>query len=90
MFVHLNICTFTSADNPEWLDLFKRAHAPDYIPTEVSGIGMNIPEDLEIYTDLGIRIPFSVQVARGMSIDTITSATAKARSMSTGSNLSDY
>lgn len=59
----------TAADNPEWLDLFKRAHALDYIPTEVSGIGKNIPEDLEIYTDLGMRIPFSVQVARGMSID---------------------
>ncbi|KAG9718540.1 hypothetical protein KCU75_g22765, partial [Aureobasidium melanogenum] len=59
----------TAADNPEWLDLFKRAHALDYIPTEVSGIGKNIPEDLEIYTDLGMRIPFSVQVARGMSVD---------------------
>lgn len=59
----------TAADNPEWLDLFKRAHALDYIPSEVSGIGKNIPEDLEIYTDLGMRIPFSVQVARGMSVD---------------------
>ncbi|THV76782.1 hypothetical protein D6D28_00824 [Aureobasidium pullulans] len=57
----------TAADNPEWLDLFKRAHALDYIPTEVSGIGKNIPEDLEIYTDLGMRIPFSVQLARGMT-----------------------
>jgi len=59
----------TAADSPEWLDLFKRAHALDYIPTEVSGIGKNIPEDLEIYTELGLRVPISVQVARGMSHD---------------------
>ncbi|KAI5227187.1 hypothetical protein E4T46_04304 [Aureobasidium subglaciale] len=59
----------TAADNPEWLDLFKRAHALDYIPSEVSGIGKNVPEDLEIYTDLGMRIPLSVQAARGMSLE---------------------
>lgn len=59
----------TAADSPEWLDLFKRAHALDYIPTEVSGVGKNIPEDLELYTDLGIRVPLSVQMARGMSLD---------------------
>jgi hypothetical protein len=59
----------TAADSPEWLDLFKRAHALDFIPTEVSGIGKNIPEDLELYTDLGMRVPFSVQVARGLSLD---------------------
>jgi hypothetical protein len=59
----------TAADSPEWLDLFKRAHALDYIPTEVSGIAKNIPEDLELYTDLGMRIPPNVQMARGMSHD---------------------
>jgi hypothetical protein len=59
----------TAADSPEWLDLFKRAHALDYLPTEVSGIAKNIPEDLELYTDLGMRIPPSIQQARGMSLD---------------------
>ncbi|KAI4715342.1 hypothetical protein E4T48_08469 [Aureobasidium sp. EXF-10727] len=59
----------TAADNPEWLDLFKRAHALDYIPTEVSGTGKNIPEDLELYTDLGMSVPFSVKLQRGMLVE---------------------
>jgi hypothetical protein len=52
----------TAADNPEWLDLFKRAHALDFIPSEVSGRGRNMAADLEMYTDLGMRIPFDVQL----------------------------
>jgi hypothetical protein len=52
----------TAADNPEWLDLFKRAHGLDYIPSTVGGRGKNVPEDLEMYGDLGVRIPFSVQL----------------------------
>lgn len=52
----------TAADNPEWLDLFKRAHALDYIPREISGTGNKIPDDLEVYTDLGMRIPFQVRL----------------------------
>lgn len=53
----------TAADNPEWLDLFKKAHGLDFIPSAVGGEGFKIPEDLETYGDLGLRIPFSVQLA---------------------------
>lgn len=53
----------TAADNPEWLDLFKKAHGLDFIPSAVGGEGSQIPEDLETYGDLGLRIPFSVQLA---------------------------
>lgn len=52
----------TAADNPEWLDLFKKAHGLDFIPTAVGGIGQKVPDDLETYGDLGLRIPFSVQL----------------------------
>jgi hypothetical protein len=53
----------TAADNPEWLDLFKKAHGLDFIPSALGGEGFQIPEDLETYGDLGLRIPFSVQLA---------------------------
>jgi hypothetical protein len=53
----------TAADNAEWLDLFKKAHGLDFIPSAVGGQGFQIPEDLETYGDLGLRIPFSVQLA---------------------------
>ncbi|KAK3071260.1 hypothetical protein LTR53_008942 [Teratosphaeriaceae sp. CCFEE 6253] len=52
----------TAADNPEWLDLFKKAHGLDFIPGNVGGQGVQIPEDLETYGDLGLRIPFAVQL----------------------------
>ncbi|TKA82574.1 hypothetical protein B0A55_01212 [Friedmanniomyces simplex] len=52
----------TAADNPEWLDLFKKAHGLDFIPSDIGGRGMQIPEDLETYGDLGLRIPFAVQL----------------------------
>lgn len=52
----------TAADNPEWLDLFKKAHGLDYIPTTLGGEGQQIPEDLEAYSDLGLRIPFALQL----------------------------
>jgi hypothetical protein len=52
----------TAADNPEWLDLFKKAHGLDFIPNAVGGQGENVPEDLETYGDLGLRIPFAVQL----------------------------
>ena len=52
----------TAADNPEWLDLFKKAHGLDFIPNAVGGQGDNVPEDLETYSDLGLRIPFAVQL----------------------------
>lgn len=59
----------TAADNAEWLDLFKRAHGLDYIPNAVGGAGKNVPEDLELYGDLGVRIPFSVQLKQGVTED---------------------
>lgn len=52
----------TAADNPEWLDLFKKASGLDFVPTEIGGSGLQIPEDLETYGDLGLRIPFAVQL----------------------------
>nr|POE53555.1 homeobox protein pknox1 [Quercus suber] len=52
----------TAADNPEWLDLFKKAHGLDFIPSIIGGEGQKIPEDLETYGDLGLRIPFSAQL----------------------------
>ncbi|KAK5126013.1 hypothetical protein LTR85_011368 [Meristemomyces frigidus] len=61
----------TAADNPEWLDLFKKAHGLDYIPTAVGGQGTEVPEDLETYGDLGLRIPFVVRLrAYNQSIGT--------------------
>lgn len=52
----------TAADNPEWLDLFKKAHGLDFIPNEIGGQGRHVPADLETYGDLGLRIPFSAQL----------------------------
>jgi len=52
----------TAADNPEWLDLFKKAHGLSFIPSAVGGQGTEVPEDLETYGDLGLRIPFAVQL----------------------------
>lgn len=39
----------TAADNPEWLDLFKKAHGLDFIPNAIGGQGLEVPEDLETY-----------------------------------------
>ncbi len=52
----------TAADNPEWLDLFKKAHGLDFIPTTIGAQGQKVPGDLETYQDLGLRIPFAVQL----------------------------
>ena len=52
----------TAADHPEWLNLFKKAHGLDILPTAVGGTGNMVPEDLELYSDLGMRVPFSVQL----------------------------
>nr|POF15361.1 homeobox protein pknox1 [Quercus suber] len=52
----------TAADNPEWLDLFKKAHGLDFIPNSIGGEGQSVPGDLETYGDLGLRIPFAVQL----------------------------
>ncbi|KAK3706633.1 hypothetical protein LTR37_012642 [Vermiconidia calcicola] len=52
----------TAADNPEWLDLFKKAHGLDFIPSNIGGQGAHVPEDLETYGDLGLRVPFAGQL----------------------------
>lgn len=52
----------TAADHPEWLDLFKKAHGLDLIPSKIGGQGAKVPEDLEWYSDLGLRVPFFVQL----------------------------
>lgn len=57
----------TEADNPEWLDLFKKAAVLGYIPKTVGGRGVNVPDDLELYGDLGLRVPFCVQLERGVA-----------------------
>ena len=52
----------TAADNPEWLDLFKKALGLDFIPSTIGGRGSEFPSDLEMYGDLGIRVPFALQL----------------------------
>lgn len=52
----------TAADNPEWLDLFKKAHGLNFIPDQIGGQGKHVPADLETYGDLGLRIPFAAQL----------------------------
>lgn len=52
----------TAADNPEWLNLFKKAHGLDFIPNQIGGQGKHVPADLETYGDLGLRIPFCAQL----------------------------
>ncbi|GAB7338010.1 hypothetical protein MBLNU457_4380t2 [Dothideomycetes sp. NU457] len=56
----------TAADNPEWLDLFKKAHGLDIIPDNIGDIGGTVPEDLETYGDLGMRIPFCILLEKGV------------------------
>ncbi|KAF2149216.1 hypothetical protein K461DRAFT_245840 [Myriangium duriaei CBS 260.36] len=54
----------TPADVADWMDLWKKAYAHKVIPEVVGGVGEVVPEDLEMYIDLGMRIPFSVQQDR--------------------------
>lgn len=54
----------TAANSPEWLDLFKKAHGLDIIPDCIGGEAQCIPEDLEVYQDLGLRIPTGLQEQR--------------------------
>lgn len=54
---------WTPADNQEWLDLFKRAHCLGVIPGTIDGSTAYIPEDLEIYHDLGLPIPSRNEIA---------------------------
>ena len=57
----------TAADNPEWLDLFKKAHGLDMIPENIGGSGKFVPEDLETYGDLGMRVPFCILLEKGVN-----------------------
>ncbi|KAM0696153.1 hypothetical protein Q7P36_004636 [Cladosporium allicinum] len=59
----------TPADNPEWLDLFKRSYSLSLLPnlTEEHSPNINVAEDLEVYQDLGIRLPPNQQSARRSS-----------------------
>ncbi|CAK3758808.1 Homeobox TGIF1 [Lecanosticta acicola] len=52
----------THADHPEWLDLFKKAHGMNFIPSQIGGQGSQVPEDIETFTDLGLRVPFALQL----------------------------
>jgi hypothetical protein len=47
----------TPADNPEWLDLFKRSYSLSLLPNQTERLHDNVAEDLEVYQDLGIRLP---------------------------------
>lgn len=47
--------------NPEWLDLFKRAYSFDIIPESAGKFTASVPEDLEVYHDLGLRMPPTLQ-----------------------------
>jgi hypothetical protein len=47
----------TAADNPEWLDLFKKAYSLDILACLTEGQDPRTAEDLEVYHDLGISIP---------------------------------
>ena len=58
----------TAADNPEWLELFKKAHGLELIPTSIGGQGTYVPEDLEMYGDLGLRVPYSIQVTQSQPL----------------------
>ncbi|GAB7354675.1 hypothetical protein MBLNU459_g5100t2 [Dothideomycetes sp. NU459] len=58
----------TAADNPEWLDLFKKAYSLDIIPDSIGGEAKTIPDDLEVYHDLGLRIPPSLRKQRQQAL----------------------
>lgn len=47
----------TAADNPEWLDLFKKAYSLDILTCLDESSAPRTAEDLELYHDLGISIP---------------------------------
>jgi hypothetical protein len=47
----------TAADNPEWLDLFKRAYSLDILACMTETQTPRTADDLEVYHDLGISIP---------------------------------
>jgi hypothetical protein len=52
----------TPADNPEWLDLFKRSYSLSLLLDSTVNSHDNVAEDLEVYQDLGIRLPATLQM----------------------------
>lgn len=50
----------TAADSSEWLDLFKKGHSLGMIPDALGGEAEAVPDDLEAYQDLGLRMPSTV------------------------------
>ena len=57
----------TPADNPEWLDLFKRSYSLSLLPNSTGYSHIDVAEDLEVYQDLGIRLPPDLQSAQRSS-----------------------
>jgi hypothetical protein len=55
-------CGKTPADNPEWLDLCKRSYSISLLPDSTVNSHDNVAEDLEVYQDLGIRLPSTLQM----------------------------
>jgi hypothetical protein len=55
-------CGKTPADNPEWLDLFKRSYSLSLLPDSTAKSYGSVAEDLEVYQDLGIRLPSTLQM----------------------------
>ena len=53
----------TPIDNPSFLMLFKKAYCIDMIPSAINGAANRSPDDLELYADLGMRVPFAAQLA---------------------------
>ncbi|KAH0042253.1 hypothetical protein KCU78_g805, partial [Aureobasidium melanogenum] len=51
----------TAADNPEWLDLFKKAYSLGILTCLTEGQESRAAEDLEVYHDLGIAMPSLTQ-----------------------------
>jgi len=47
----------TAADNSEWLDTFKRAYCLNILPTSSHNHALHLPDDLEVYNDLGLPTP---------------------------------
>lgn len=61
----------TAADNPEWLDTFKRAYCLDALPNRMTGQLVNVADDLEVYQDLGLPTPPSVKNQPAAAVRTI-------------------
>jgi len=57
IFGETSVAFRTAADNPEWLDTFKRAYCLNILPTSSHNHALHLPDDLEVYNDLGLPTP---------------------------------